>query len=127
MPRGLSLAMAQSPTHNRSAKREDGSSQAEIVMPISRREFVGLGVAGAVARGAMADRARASGPTGGRSIDRVALVRRHNPTIRRVDPFAALSVGNGTLAFTADVTGLQTFADVYRAQFPLCTVAHWGW
>jgi hypothetical protein len=75
----------------------------------------------------MADQAVASGPAAGGGIDRGVLVRRHNPTIRRVDPFAALSVGNGTFAFTADVTGLQTFAEAYRTQFPLCTVAHWGW
>lgn len=60
-------------------------------------------------------------------IDRQAVVRRHNPEARGFDPFAALSVGNGEFAFTADATGLQTFPDVYEREFPLCTVAHWGW
>ncbi len=60
-------------------------------------------------------------------IDRRALVRRHNPLVRRFDPFSALSVGNGNFAFTADATGLQTFIDEYRKDFPLCTCAHWAW
>jgi protein-glucosylgalactosylhydroxylysine glucosidase len=60
-------------------------------------------------------------------IDRKALVQRHNPLVQQIDPFAALSVGNGTFAFTADVTGLQTFAEDYRKDFPLCTCAHWAW
>ena len=67
--------------------------------------------------------ARASGG----SIDRRAVVRRHNPRVRSIDPFAALSVGNGEFAFTADVTGLQTFPQPYDEPFPLCTTAHWAW
>ena len=42
-------------------------------------------------------------------IDRHALVTRHNPTITAVDRSAPFMVGNGNLAFTADITGLQTF------------------
>jgi protein-glucosylgalactosylhydroxylysine glucosidase len=64
---------------------------------------------------------------GGSGIDRRALVRRHNPKIEQFDPFSALTVGNGNFAFTADATGLQTFADQYREQFPLCTCVHWAW
>jgi hypothetical protein len=60
-------------------------------------------------------------------LDRHALVQRHNPIVRRIDPFSALTVGNGTFAFTADITGLQTFAEDYRHDFPLCTCAHWAW
>jgi len=60
-------------------------------------------------------------------IDRRALVRRHNPVIKSVDPLAPLSVGNGQFAFTADVTGLQTFAAAYEPGIPLCTQSHWGW
>ncbi|HMB92084.1 MAG TPA: hypothetical protein VKP65_14625 [Rhodothermales bacterium] len=60
------------------------------------------------------------------AIDRQALVMRHAPIIRRVDPFAALSLGNGGFAFTADVTGLQTFPDAYQ-EIPLATQAEWGW
>ncbi len=59
-------------------------------------------------------------------IDRTALVRRHNPRHRAPAPLAPLSVGNGEFAFTADVTGLQTFPGAYAA-IPLCTMAQWGW
>jgi hypothetical protein len=60
-------------------------------------------------------------------IDRERLVRRHTPTLRTLDPQVALSVGNGEFAFTADVTGLQTFPELYQSRFPLCTMSHWGW
>ena len=51
-------------------------------------------------------------------IDRHALVSRHDPVLRAFDTGAPLSVGNGELAFTADVTGLQTFAEAYDADDP---------
>jgi hypothetical protein len=60
-------------------------------------------------------------------IDRHALVTRHNPVVWALDPFAALTVGNGSFAFTADVTGLQTFPEEYLKEFPLCTCAAWAW
>jgi len=60
-------------------------------------------------------------------IARRALVQRHNPTVTKLDPFSALSVGNGEFAFTADVTGLQTFSAQCEKDFPLCTMSHWGW
>ena len=62
------------------------------------------------------------------SIDRHALVTRHNPVITSVDPWAPLSVGNGRFAFTADITGLQTFGDYYyKNGIPLETLARWAW
>jgi len=60
-------------------------------------------------------------------IDRAALVRRHNPVLRKVDPLSPLSVGNGEFAFTGDVTGLQTFPREYDDAMPLCTMSQWGW
>jgi hypothetical protein len=61
-------------------------------------------------------------------IDRHALVSRHNPVIRKFDVDAPLSVGNGSFAFTADITGLQTFADLYhRSGIPTETLARWAW
>lgn len=60
------------------------------------------------------------------AIDRRALVARHVPVVRTVDPFSVLSVGNGGFAFTADVTGLQTFPDAYP-DVPLATQSEWGW
>jgi hypothetical protein len=62
-----------------------------------------------------------------RSIDRYALVTRHNPVLHKADIFSPLSVGNGEFAFTADVTGLQTFPHEYRHGQPLCTQSQWGW
>lgn len=60
-------------------------------------------------------------------IDRFALVNRHNVQIDHVHEFSPLSVGNGRFAFTADVTGLQTFPDAYKDGIPLTTMAEWGW
>jgi len=61
------------------------------------------------------------------TIDRYKLVARHNPVLRRFDPFSPFSVGNGEFAFTADITGFQTFPEAYRNSIPLCTLAQWGW
>ncbi len=68
-------------------------------------------------------------PAGGarEGIDRRRLVRRHNPTSSAVDPRSPLTLGNGEFAFTADVTGLQTFSDAYERGIPLCTQSQWGW
>jgi len=59
--------------------------------------------------------------------DRRATVRRHNPVLTAIDIKSPLSVGNGEFAFTADVTGLQTFAERYETGCPLCTQSQWGW
>ena len=60
-------------------------------------------------------------------IDRAALVARHNPRLGKLDPLAPLSLGNGEFAFTADITGLQTFPAEYAQAMPLCTMSQWGW
>lgn len=60
-------------------------------------------------------------------IDRAALVNRHNPVLRKLDPLSPLSLGNGEFAFTADITGLQTFPEEYEKSMPLCTLSQWGW
>jgi len=60
-------------------------------------------------------------------IDRRALVRRHNPVVTSFEKFSPLSVGNGEFAFTADLTGLQTYPDAYESGIPLCTQSQWGW
>jgi hypothetical protein len=61
------------------------------------------------------------------AIDRSALVTRHNPRLTKIDPLSPLSLGNGEFAFTADVTGLQTFPRLYADAMPLCTMSQWGW
>lgn len=51
-------------------------------------------------------------------IDRLALVERNNPHITAIDTMASFTVGNGGFAFTADITGLQTFPEVYSKGVP---------
>jgi len=62
-------------------------------------------------------------------IDRYRLVTRHNPHLFELCPNSPLTVGNGEFAFTADVTGLQTFPESYMGdgKTPLCTMSQWGW
>ena len=65
---------------------------------------------------------------GATPIDREALVSRHSPVVRAVDYDAPLTVGNGGFAFSADVTGLQTFpAQYHRNGIPLETLSRWAW
>ncbi len=60
-------------------------------------------------------------------IDRYDLVTRHNVVVTECDTLASLSVGNGEFAFTADITGLQTFPEFYSRGIPLGTQSQWGW
>ncbi len=59
-------------------------------------------------------------------INRKELIDSHNPVLTKPDKASALTVGNGELAFTADVTGLQTLYKEYDV-LPLCTMAQWAW
>ena len=68
------------------------------------------------------------GKTGAQPIDRYGLVSRHNVQLSQVDALAPLSVGNGDFAYTADVTGMQSFGDYYFANgIPLETLSTWCW
>ena len=68
------------------------------------------------------------------TIDRQALVRRHNVEQRSLDPRSPVSVGNGEFCFTVDLTGLQTLPAEYpvgaRSELPpgtlLGTQSQWG-
>jgi len=60
-------------------------------------------------------------------IDRYALVQRHNVSLSEFNALSPLSVGNGKFTFTADLTGLQTFASMCEKGIPLTTMAEWGW
>jgi hypothetical protein len=64
---------------------------------------------------------------GAGKIDRRALVTRHDVIFERIDPTSPLMVGNGNFAFTADITGLQTFPGQYAPAAPLLTEAQWAW
>ncbi|MFT3780396.1 MAG: hypothetical protein QM790_00170 [Nibricoccus sp.] len=62
------------------------------------------------------------------AIDRHALVTRHNPVTRKVDPDATLTVGNGNFAFGCDITGMQTFAEFHhRNGIPVEILSRWCW
>jgi hypothetical protein len=60
-------------------------------------------------------------------IDRHALVSRHDVSFHHIDPTSPAMVGNGNFAFTADITGLQTFPEQYSPLVPLLTQAQWAW
>jgi hypothetical protein len=58
--------------------------------------------------------------SGDQSIDRHALVSRHNVILTEINHERPLQVGNGEFAFGMDITGLQTFV-------PFNTMSQWGW
>ena len=47
-------------------------------------------------------------------IDRQKLISGHNPVLTEIATDAPLTVGNGELAFTADITGMQTLYEEYQ-------------
>ena len=55
-----------------------------------------------------------AGMAGSNKIDRKALVMRHNVMQTQIDKYSPLSVGNGCFCYTADITGMQTFPELYR-------------
>jgi len=65
--------------------------------------------------------------SGNEVIDRFSLVTRHNIENPVVDSLNSLTVGNGEFAFTADITGLQTFPEFYSGGISLGTMSNWGW
>ena len=60
-------------------------------------------------------------------IDRYQLVSRNSPVLENIDLSSPFTVGNGDFAFTADITGLQTFYQDYAEFIPLNTMAQWAW
>jgi len=103
---------------------------------ITRRRFLAtaIGAAGLIKTdqislvpGAVQTRPRIGNSVAASPIDRKALISRHSPSIQELDPLSPLSVGNGEFAFTADITGLQTFPAEYENRMPLCTMSQWGW
>jgi hypothetical protein len=87
-------------------------------MALTRRQVI-AGMAGATA---LPLAAANSG-----KLDRESIVKRHNPVLRAPDITSALQVGNGEFAFSADITGLQTFSAAYEEGMPLGTMAQWAW
>lgn len=60
-------------------------------------------------------------------IDRRAVISRQNVTLDAIDPHAAVMVGNGSLALSLDITGLQGLCSEYAETSPLITQAQWAW
>ena len=60
-------------------------------------------------------------------INRKAVLERHTVLQNGYDSLASLTVGNGAFAFTADLTGLQSFPEAYSGGVPLGTQSEWGW
>ena len=61
------------------------------------------------------------------TIDRMAVVQRHNVTNESMDTLASLTVGNGAFAYTVDATGMQTFPRAYVNGVSLGTQVEWAW
>ncbi len=68
-----------------------------------------------------------SAQPGNTPINRRAVVHRHNVVVTKADSFSSLTLGNGAFAFTADITGLQSFPDDYANGVPLGTQSEWCW
>lgn len=64
--------------------------------------------------------ARAQKVPGG-TIDRKAVVTRHNLTLNQPHLAGPTQVGNGNFAYGFDITGMQTFNDQFT------TMSHWSW
>lgn len=60
-------------------------------------------------------------------LNREELVRRFNPILNSADTDCPMTVGNGSFAFNADITGLQTFYKEYEARCPLLTMSEYIW
>jgi hypothetical protein len=60
-------------------------------------------------------------------INRRGLVERHTVINQSFDSLSSLTVGNGSFAFTVDITGLQSFPDAYARGISLGTQSEWGW
>jgi hypothetical protein len=83
---------------------------------MNRREFLIVGSLALPPLAAVCAE-EAQGATDPERIDRHALVTRHNIECNTLT--TTLPLGNGEFCFTADATGLQTFAGN--------AMAHWGW
>ena len=129
---GLSNPLSTGRLYRLSAKRSEISRRDFLATMIAGAAFVSPGTAHASIEPSSAVTNLGphvfSGGSRSRSlIDRKALVFRHSPSIHKLDPLSPLSVGNGEFAFTADITGLQTFPTEYENKMPLCTMSQWGW
>jgi len=64
---------------------------------------------------------------GASTINRQEILKRNNPTIKHPDSLSSLTVGNGNIAMTVDITGMQSYPEYYKNGIPLTTMSAWGW
>lgn len=61
-------------------------------------------------------------------INRRRIVKKHSPCRQAIEWLSPLTIGNGSIAYTADITGLQTlYEEQEKEGFPLLTMSEWGW
>ena len=61
-------------------------------------------------------------------MDKEKVVRRNNPSKTEAQLLSPFTVGNGEIAYTVDVTGMQTlYKEQEEAGFPLLTMSENGW
>lgn len=61
-------------------------------------------------------------------MDKKKVVQRNNPYKDDFEYLSPFTVGNGSIAYTVDVTGMQTlYKEQIEAGFPLLTMSDWGW
>ncbi len=60
-------------------------------------------------------------------IDRESVVLRHTVVHNSIDNLSTLTVGNGEFAFTADITGMQSFPEYYENGISTGTFSQWAW
>ncbi len=61
------------------------------------------------------------------AINRKELIEFHNVILENPETNSPLTSGNGSFAYTFDITGMQTLYNEYLDNFPLCTMAEWAW
>lgn len=120
MPTFPSPSILSSPSPLRSLRNLHPAALLLAALPLHMAAAINLSLP-------MGDPATTLSSSAGTAIDRTDLVSRNSPTILKLDPLAPLAIGNGEFAFTADVTGLQTFPEAYDTGIPLHTQSQWGW
>lgn len=60
-------------------------------------------------------------------IAREEIIKKYSPILHSPNLMSPMILGNGSFAFSADITGLQTLYFAYRDKCPLLTMAEWGW
>ncbi|MCW3059842.1 MAG: hypothetical protein JWQ02_1663 [Capsulimonas sp.] len=87
---------------------------------LNRRSFLLLGLSSALPSWLPLKARPVKNKTTPLILDRQALVTRHNVRRTQLSTRSPLQVGNGSFAFGADITGLQTFVSFN-------TMSDWGW